>query len=238
VCASRPRSLLVVTPCSARKRYRLPDEPLFEDLVNAQRRSEAFGRFGDLALAAREMYTGQHHRFVLRTVDQLRHAWSGTPIDIVIVSAGFGLVEEHERIIPYSATFAGLPPPVAMERAQRLQIGPVLGRRLADYEAAVLLLSGTYLAVLEPPLRAAGLEVYFAPPAFQLAGDGVLHIRAGVTESRALGVAPRAVRAALFERFVKVALADGWSAALESARSPSRLVAPLERPIQLALCTS
>ena len=236
--ASRPESVLIVTPCSASKRHRATDEPSFEDLVDKDRRAAAFERLANLALPACEMYAGQHHRAVLKAVDRLRSGWPATRIDIVVVSAGYGIIDEHEFIVPYNATFAGLPSAVAIARTERLRIRSALRQRLADYEVGVFLLSERYLDVLEPPFEAAPQELYFAPPGLRLLGKGVLHIPAGVEESGALAVAPRMVRAALFQRFVDLALREAWSETLELALDQRRFVEPRERPVQLSLSIS
>lgn len=236
--AEHPESVLVVTPCSASKRHRVTDVASFEDLADADRRAVALDRLANLGLPAREMYVGQHHRAVLGAVDRLRRAWPTARIDVAIVSAGYGLIDEREFVVPYNATFAGLAMPVAMERARRLGIRSALKHRLADFEVGVFLLSERYLAVLEPPFEGAPQELYFAPPGRRLAGKGVLHIAAGSRESRALGVAPRMVKAALFQRFVVAALGRGWAEALQMAQEGEQLASRIERPMQLSLAAS
>lgn len=235
--ARRPKSIVVVTTCSARKRCQLPDAPGFEELADDQRRASAFRRFAHLAMPARDMYTGQHHQSVMRTVERLRQAWPWTRVEVVVVSAGYGVIDESDLIIPYDATFAGLAPTIARERARRLGIRQRLQSRLGDHEAALLLLSEVYLSVLDPPLMQARSEVYFAAPSQHLAGQGIVHIPAGLEQSRTLGVAPRMVRAALFERFVEVTLEIGWLRAVEMAYRPGELVYWPTSPAPLAFST-
>ena len=232
--ASHPESVVVVTPCSARKFYQPADAPGFRDLTNAGPRRAALARLSHLALPAREMYTGQHHRAVLRAVDRLRHTWPLMRVDLVIISAGYGVLSERDMIIPYDATFAGLGSGVARERAQQLGIRSGLETVLAQHEVGVILLSEAYLSIIDPPLRRAQSEMYFASPVVSVAGPAVVHVSAGRDEARRLRIAPRMVRAALFERFVEAATTRGWWPAMESML---RRKVDIPTPGQLAIST-
>lgn len=232
--ARRPESIVVVTTCSARKRCQLPDAPGFDELADDQRRASAFRRFAHLAMPARDLYTGQHHQSVMRTVERLRQAWPSTRVEVIVVSAGYGVIDESDLIIPYDASFAGLAPTIARERARRLGIRQRLQSRLGDHEAALLLLSEVYLSVLDPPLMQARCEIYFASPMVGLAGAGVVHVPAGRDEARRLGIAPRMVRASLFERFVEAATVRGWEPALESVSRLAESAPESDAPRQMA----
>ena len=215
--AGKPSSVLVISNCSAAKARRSPELPNFEALSDPYSRASWFTRLSASGLAARDMYTGQHHKSVIRSLDRWRLAWSDTRIDCVIVSAGLGVVEEHETIIPYESTFAGLPGTVAIDRAIQLDISMCLSRRLKAYDAAVFLLSAAYLAVLDPPLDLAGEEVYFAPDSYPVFGPRAIFIAAGRRTAYQLGVAPRLARAELFNRFVNAVTASSWSGAIAEA---------------------
>jgi hypothetical protein len=222
--------VLVVSDCSARKRLRPPDAPSFEELMDPARRPAALERMAPLALPASQMYTGAHHVSVMRSLSRLRAAWPARRIDLAIVSAGYGVLDEHQLIVPYEASFSGLPRVLAVYLAQRLAIAEQLRRRLANYEVCVVLLGGTYLTLAGPPLRADRQDVYFAAADVPL--DSVVHVRAGVLQAKAMGVAPRMARAALFSRFVDVAAEFGWTAAVGVAAAGELSVG---RPRQFTL---
>jgi hypothetical protein len=228
---ARPR-LLVITPCAASKWPRVQDPPTYEDLVVPERRAAAWSRLEQYARPARDLYTGRHHLAVLRVVDRLRTSWPYARCDIVIISAGYGVLHENDPVIPYDATFEGLPAAVAHVRAETLGIRRRLMERLARYDLAVFLLSKAYLEPLTPPLAGAPQELYFAASMFALHGEGVLQVPAGVPEARALKVSPRMVKAALLERFVEAAVTEGLPAAVGRAASGDLLQPIPPRPTQ------
>jgi hypothetical protein len=214
VPAEPPTSLLVVTPCSATKRRAVPHPPAYEDLVDPDRRAAAFVRLAGAVVPAAELYGGAHHSTVKGAVCRLRRLLPRTRVDVAIVSAGYGVLGEHDPVIPYEATFAGLPRGEAVRRGRELGIRPELARRLATAEVALFLLGEDYLAAIEAPLASAPTELYLASAAAHLDGPGVIKVPAGRVEARRLGVAPRMVKAALFARFVEAVADDGWLAAL------------------------
>jgi hypothetical protein len=212
--------LLVVSSCSARKRAHLPEPPGFDDLADPVRRAELHLRYAHLLLPAREQYVGRHHLAVGAAVARLRGMLATTRVTWTILSAGYGVLDADDEIIPYDASFAGLRPSEALARAERLGMRAALTQRLRAHEVALILLSATYLGPLDPPLLAAGLELYFAPAEYaRLAAAGVLYTAAGISEARLLGVAPREVKATLLSAFANLVEWEGWGAALAAVRA-------------------
>ena len=207
-------SVLVVSPCSAKKRF--PNGPCatFEELADETGRRSAFERLDEFRLPATEMYTGQHHRSVLRSMNTMRSSLPASQIDLAIISAGFGLIDENDDIVPYEATFSHLTREAALARARQLGIREHLIARCKRYEWVFVLLSEAYLTPLEAPFEAGMNEVYFAPMEPYL-GDGAIKVPAGRNEADALSVAPRMVRAAQFERFVSFVSRCGFQAAID-----------------------
>jgi hypothetical protein len=50
------------------------------------------------ALPARELYTGLQHRYMMNGVDAIRHRFGTSACSVKIVSAGYGLVDEEQRL--------------------------------------------------------------------------------------------------------------------------------------------
>ncbi len=211
-------SLLVVTPCSASKRIRVHRPPKYEDLVDRERRHTLLEKHAAVALPAAQLYNGQHHRIVMEAVRRLRKGWPQARVGVALLSAGFGVVAEDDVIVPYDATFVGLPAAEIVQRGRALGIRPALSRLLAGYEAAVFLLGREYLAAIEAPIGSATIELYLTARAVRLIGPRVVCLTASAAEARLLGVAPRVAKAGMFAHLVDVALTVGWSAAVGQFR--------------------
>ncbi len=163
------------------------------------------------------MYAGRQHRLVMKSVDRLRAA--NPRIDLFIVSAGYGLLTEQQRIVPYEARFSRASRRTTLRRARQLHIRTDLQDRLRMYAVAIFLLSDAYLAAIEAPLDVAPLEVYLASPHCELRGERVIHVPVGAHEARLLGDSSRTAKATLFARFADAVLKQGWVDALASLRS-------------------
>ena len=235
VASNVPR-LLVVSSCSAIKRYQPPRLPGIDDLADPQRRAKVEERLARYALPAREQYSGRQHRAVVRSVDRLRAA--GATVDLVIVSAGYGIVDEHQSIVPYDARFAGLSKTVSLRRARQLGTNAALRTRLPAYDVALFLLSDAYLSAIEAPFAAAPLELYLASSHCTLHGTGVVHIPVGVEAARRLGDASRTAKGTLFSRFTDAILTRGWPRALADLRSGALLEQSALSPMLSLLTTA
>lgn len=168
------RRVLVVSACSARKLK--TDTPVF----------------------ARDLYLGAAHRLVVNAVAKLRTC-PDTQVDLAIVSAGYGLLDEYDLVLPYDASFRG-GRKAARETAQRLRIREQLTDRLSGhYSLALFVLGRVYLDALAPPFNCAR-EIYFSARKVW-ASPSVTHVRAGQVEAQALKVSARIVGAMLFDQF-------------------------------------
>ena len=213
--AERIQSVLVVTPCSARKAYRPPNLPTYDDLTSSDRRADAFKRLAIQQLPAREMYIGQHHRSILDSIDRLRHELPGTLFQLAIVSAGYGLLDETTPIVPYDATFNGVAKKEALSHSHQLGIRRNLEERLSVVDVGLFVLGNTYLEAIEAPIVRAPMEVYFRARGRFQESDRAISVPAGRAEARLLGVAPRIVGAVVFQRFVDRVLQVGWAGAVD-----------------------
>ncbi len=212
--ADAPQSLMVVTPCSATKKRAVVDPPTYEQLADPVTRAATFARLANALLPAADLYGGAHHLAVMAAVKRLRQWLPQTRIGVAIVSAGYGVVGEHDLIVPYEATFAGLSRSEIARRSAQLGVRAALARRLEGCELAVFLLSEDYLAAVDAPITAATSEVYLTSAASRLDAQGVIHVPAGRNESRLLRVGPRMVKAVIFSRFVDAVAALGWAEAI------------------------
>lgn len=143
---------LVVTPCSAKKRGDAPHPASADDLDDPERHRRAEARLAAFACPASEMYTGKHHRLVMSGLFDVWQRWGRETLDLSILSAGYGLLDPDDAIIPYDVTFDQFDQAALVSHAAHLQLPGRASELVQQYELVFYLLSGRYLAVLGLPL--------------------------------------------------------------------------------------
>ncbi len=143
---------LVITPCSAKKRSQIPDLALAEDLAEPERRRRTEARLAEHALPAAEMYIGKHHRLVMEGVRAVWQHWGHRVLDLAILSAGYGILGADDLVIPYDVTFDQFEGEALVDWREMLQVPAKAAALASRFDLVFLLLDGSYLAVLEPPL--------------------------------------------------------------------------------------
>jgi hypothetical protein len=144
---------LVLTPCSAKKRSQVLEPALAADLANPEGRQQVTARLADHSLPAAEMYTGRHHRLVMEGVQAVWQQWGRHTLDLAILSGGYGVLQSDEMIIPYDVTFDQFAGEALADWGAMLQVPAKAAALVREYDLVFLLLSGSYLAVLELPLN-------------------------------------------------------------------------------------
>lgn len=141
------------------------------------------------AAAAEALYTGEHHRRLMRGVAVLRRA--GTwEIDLRIVSAQHGLIDGQRRIAPYDATFAGQTRAAVRARALALAIPADVHAALATpTDLAIVALGEDYLtaAALDTTFPTGGPTLVLSAPAASrrvASGPGIHPVIVGIPEAR------------------------------------------------------
>ena len=84
-------------------------------------------------------------------VTLLRNRLGADAITVLILSAGYGLIEEEQLVAPYDVTFSQMG-----KREARHWRAPDAARslraRMGDYELVLVLLGSAYLGAVDPPL--------------------------------------------------------------------------------------
>lgn len=185
--------LLVIGSCTNAKEIRncprLLTQADFDDLSALQRREAELSAW---ALPASELYTGWQHRYMMKGVKALRGRFGSSACSVKIVSAGYGLVDEEQRLVPYEATFHGKPPRWIHEQSSRLGIPTAICKAVIGYDAVMFLLGKDYLISTHPPLVPATKQRFIfltseVGPAFHLnstivpAGPKEVRFGSGIT---------------------------------------------------------
>ena len=214
----------MVIPCSKRKRESEQPSATSEELQS--------GRFGyedrlrSAAVEARELYLGRQHRHMVREVDRLRGARRDLRVGLVIVSAGYGLLEEHDLAVPYEAALSGSR---STQIARGLELGlPDAALRLAGRaEFVVVALSAAYLAACGLPSPNLPNGIYLAPPSFADCGQSGI-VACGRPEARLFGKAEREIRGYILGELL-ASVAGRGLVALDEAQLGAWRPAPVQQ---------
>lgn len=144
--------VLIVTSCTGEKRFK-PTNQLtlndFKDSARLQSRSEELAEF---ACPASQMYTGLQHLRLIEGVELLRQSFGKEAVDLVILSAGYGLISENQTIVPYEVTFNTMKGYEVDEWAKFLEVHQAFEKTIIGYDLVFLLLGENYLRSLRFPV--------------------------------------------------------------------------------------
>lgn len=161
-----PGKILVVSSCTKDKlfppdftdRHQIPPDQLWDER-NDNRVDRDFGELERYRTPASDLYRGSQHRLLMRGVGLLRQLFGPDVVDVKIISAGFGLVDEDQLLPPYNATFADQSATTIQVIAERLGIPQQMNELMHSlYDCAFFLLGEGYLLSLGLPFQ--------SPPAF------------------------------------------------------------------------
>ncbi|MCG8365581.1 MAG: hypothetical protein MJA27_19900 [Pseudanabaenales cyanobacterium] len=145
--------VLIITSCTGEKRFK-PDNPLtLDDFRNPTWLSEREAELAEFACPAGELYTGMQHLRLMEGGRVLRDALGSDVLAVEILSAGYGLIGEHQKIVPYEVTFNGMKGHEIDEWAQRLDVHTAIEQRLKLADLVFFLLGDNYLRSLQLPIQ-------------------------------------------------------------------------------------
>lgn len=145
--------ILVLSECVATKKYDPSKEPIKSileryglqipscDLENEEKYKEVLKQF---VLPAYQMYEGSF-KFIKELVTKFRK--KGDKVQLLIISARYGLIDEDALIIPYQCTFKCLNKNEIRKRAKALQIYEKLMETIRNewFDLSVIVLGKNYL---------------------------------------------------------------------------------------------
>lgn len=155
----------VVGSCGKKKRTMVENAPTCGDLNSTSDFQTWKNRFKEHMVIARDMYLGNQSRELVRGVDILRSIMD-IEVHLFIVSAGFGLLEEDEKVPPYECSFTGMKKFEIIDRSQHLSIPKDFARVCETrYDLLYLALGKNYLTAIgkEWTANIVGTVVTFDP---------------------------------------------------------------------------
>lgn len=101
------QSIQILTSCTGRKARASSNALTWEDFREEDEYIRTREReLQEEMLPAREMYTGRQHEHLMKGVQTLRGSEEAVSVDVSIVSAGYGVVDEERMVAPYDLTFS------------------------------------------------------------------------------------------------------------------------------------
>ncbi|MGH2397521.1 MAG: DUF6884 domain-containing protein [bacterium] len=198
--------LLIVSACTAKKKFSLPDQLTVVDLDNPASRKDGVSRLARYRLPAAEMYAGAGHGLIREAVKTLRE--HGYLVSHFILSAGYGLLSVADMIVPYNVTFSGASKKWIRERGQRLGLRSQLVAIADGHNRVILILGREYLEAIGLPLPTEELPhtlAYIAPSLIKCVGHGVEIVAVGEAERREIGAHSSSAKERRFQ------LDEAWS---------------------------
>lgn len=162
---SYPR-ILVVTSCTGKKQFKPDNQLSLEDFKNSSLLSSRTGELEEFVCCAHQMYRGVQHLRLMEGVTILRQALKGGVVDLVIVSAGYGLIPEDQLIAPYEVTFNTMKGCEIDQWATEQKIRESLETTIRSYDLVFVLLGEKYLRSLQLPIQTLPQQkiIFFASP--------------------------------------------------------------------------
>lgn len=100
-------------------------------------------------MPATMLYTGAQHLNVMAGVNLLRETFGKDRIDIKILSAGYGLIDERHEVVPHEVTFNDLRLAELEQWSKKLNIREDFENSIAGYDLVFILL-GEHLPPRSP----------------------------------------------------------------------------------------
>ncbi|MFW9981128.1 MAG: hypothetical protein ACFFE3_04315 [Candidatus Thorarchaeota archaeon] len=113
--------ILVISSCSKRKLHSSPKQPKCHNSLSYRKIAKWRQRFSDLCVPARDMYIGPQNTEIVKAVDLLRTI-PEIEIQLFIVSAGFGVLDEYDLVPPYDCSFTRMKMAEIRKRAEDLEL--------------------------------------------------------------------------------------------------------------------
>jgi hypothetical protein len=206
---SNPR-ILVVSSCTGEKRFKPENQLKLADFQNSGQLKSRSQDLDQYACPAIDMYRGAQHLRVKEGLALLRQTLGDNTVDLAIISAGYGLIDENTRICPYEVTFNGMNATQVIQWANFLKIHQSLETKVSNYELIFILLGEKYLKALQLPIITRQEQtLFFLAPRSQVNSLQGLKAQSFVLplsnrEAKYYGYGAVGLKGYLFKRFAEV----------------------------------
>ena len=142
---------LIITSCTGEKKHK-PENQLYQnDFYDKKALSHKEQELSEYREKASDLYTGMQHLRLMEGINELRKTFDQHIVDLSIISAGYGLLNEDEIIVPYEVTFNDMNNSQIVEWSNHLQIPQNVSQLIKSYDLVFFLLGDKYLRSLQLP---------------------------------------------------------------------------------------
>jgi hypothetical protein len=139
--------VLVVGSCGKKKSSTNSKQPTCNDIDEDHDITYWRKRLSSDCVKARDLYTGPQSLELVKAVDLLRTI-SGITVELVIISAGFGVLLEEDLVPPYDCSFTSMKMKELRNHSEKLKIKESFIRLMKDFDLIYLALGKRYQAAL------------------------------------------------------------------------------------------
>lgn len=156
--------ILIITSCTGEKKVKPANQLTLEDFRQGARHVKSREKeLKEYVMRAGDLYTGEQHVRLMRGVQEYRE--NGGKCQVMILSAGYGLIPEDRLIAPYECTFSTMKAKELREWAQQLKAHEGIRTVVAAaYDIGLILLGDNYLkaCMLDAGVKLGGQTLLFA----------------------------------------------------------------------------
>ena len=157
--------MIVISGCTRDKAADDPGRLLHADFESAAgRRPDRERDLWHLSMPASQMYRGEEHNSTLAAVDELRASRGPRAVTHLIVSAGYGLLDENERIVPYDCSFDAMSPDAAARWAVELNLADDVRAKIRGQKSVAFILYSAYRRAIGPLAAEPGQRILWLDP--------------------------------------------------------------------------
>jgi hypothetical protein len=162
--------ILTITSCTGEKAVDHPDQLTLRDFqAGAKHVTQREKELKDLCRTAGEIYTGEQHVRLMRGVEAFRAGQKNDPVELHVLSAGYGVIPESRVVAPYETTFATMKTKELRDWADALKV-PMDFRKTvaAKHDLGLILLGDNYVQAC-----AVDASIKFGGPTLLFCGTGM-----------------------------------------------------------------
>ena len=221
--------ILVITSCTSKKKYKPANQLQPENFFSAERRAVRSTELKSYEISAAKMYTGQQHTLLMEGLEQIRESYGRKVVDLYIISAGYGLLNESDVIVPYNVTFSGLKKPELLARSNSLQLHEKVQTVIANYDLVFFLLGKEYVQALQLPFQVPDTitQIFLLGTGYRkLIPDApnTHFVPAGSDLARELGVMGVALKGFVFKQLCAAVCCKGLQVFKKIRKKPQRIL--------------
>jgi hypothetical protein len=144
---------LIITSCTGEKKFKPENQLIQNDFETHETLIKREKDLEEYQLNACDIYTGMQHLRLMEGISLLREKYGNDIVNLSIISAGYGLVNEKKQIVPYEVTFNNMDSKEIIDWSDHLKIPESVSNEISKYDLIIFLLGDKYIRSLQLPIK-------------------------------------------------------------------------------------